>query len=1213
MSFEFSEDQKKVIEARNQNVIVSAAAGSGKTAVLVERIIRMILEEKDGKRVDIDRLLVVTFTEAAALEMRERIGKAIDDALALNPSDEHLLRQSALLYKAQISTIHSFCLNVIRNNFNVIGLDPAFRVADETELRLLSQDVLNEIFEEKYENSDEDFLGAVEYFSKGVWDDDFREFVLKIYKFSQGYPWPEEWLSNCLESYRIDSVKELEDSSWMKYLMQFASYELEEALKKSLEALELVHKPHGPVKYEEAIEEDVTNIRMLLEFTDYEGLREGLANLSFKKLSSAKDPLDADMILKKKVSNLRDQYKKMLSKDSSSGLGYFFELPLEDEVIKIQRIYPFMRLLINLVSEFAEKYEEKRLEKGIISFNDMEHFALRILYTIDENGNRVPSDTAIELRASFDEILMDEYQDCNRVQEELMCAISSETSNRYNRFMVGDVKQSIYKFRLANPELFIEKYKCYRTDDQIGQADNHYRRIDLHQNYRSRESVINTVNDLFSQIMHEDLGGVEYDENAGLVYGADYPQTDETDSIKNTSSQIMLLVKDDGSNLSKGVQEAEMIARKIKELLSGYQVTDKETKALRPLEYKDIVILVRSMGGTADGIKKVFAREGIPVSINMNSGFYETREVQNVIQFLKVIDNPRQDIPLYGALTSYFGGMTDEEIALIQGQKSEVNEKDDAGNSNYADGGVTLLYDKLLQNRDKNEKVAAFLDFLDLQRKKSAYTPIHRLISDLVYDTGYVNYVSAQAGGAQRKANISMLISKAASFESTSYKGIFHFIRYILEIKKIAMDEGEADVTDENANVVRIMTIHKSKGLEFPVCFVAETHKQFNMDDAKGILVTDMDYGPGASFVDLKLRIKNDPLMRKVINLKIKQDVLGEELRVLYVALTRAREKLIITGVIDDGITWIEKRREYEATKTEGVGMSYSDRARAKCYLDYLVPLIDEDSIFIANKQSGENAVSMGLKRIELRGAFIDSISRITADSEEYRSLRGRFDASYPYSNLQGMIQKTSVSELKKAYIDENYTEILFPETDVKKEYIPSFIRTTEDAITATDRGSAYHKVMELIDFSDKDVKSQINKFVEKQLISKAWADSVNVTKIQKVLESKIGERMAKAQKNGALYKEQPFVLGIEANRVKPDYPKEELLLLQGIIDVFFVEEDGIILLDYKTDAIKTGKELIDRYKVQLDYYQEALERIVGKKVKERILYSFALSECVME
>ena len=868
-----------------------------------------------------------------------------------------------------------------------------------------------------------------------------------------------------------------------------------------------------------------------------------------------------------------------------------------------------------------------------------------------EDGEIVPTRAAKEYRECFDEILIDEYQDSNLVQEYLLTAVSGEQDGRNNRFMVGDVKQSIYKFRLARPELFMEKYHTYTKEESGCQ------RIDLHKNFRSRGEVLEGVNTLFQKIMGQELGGIVYDEDAALYEGASYPENN------GNETEYLIFTQEEESGESVRSFEARAIAAKIRALYQNFQVTDKETGALRPVQYRDMVILLRTNSGWAEEFKETLQKEGIPAYVSLRTGYFEASEIRELLQFLHVIDNPRQDIPLYGTLKSYFGGFGEEEIAgiragvtdkKIEGKASEDKDKvaentseentvvgNDSAEAAVAANKPMALIDQLrAYEGDLKEKIADFLTILDHYRQMSVYTPIHKLLEALIYTTGYFQYVTAKPGGEQRRANVEMLLSKAVAFEQTSFYGVFHFLRYIEQLSKYEVDYGEADILDENADVVRIMSIHKSKGLEFPVCFVAGLSKKFNMQDTTGRLVTDMDLGMGVDEIDSELRIQRRMTKKNVVSLKMRLDTLAEEMRVLYVAMTRAREKLILTAVVRDGEKLREQIALYENTKAEDGRMRFTDLLNAGSFLQFVLPALS-DAQFISEGELKEQEISGECGQLLQREQFVYRITREEASEGELaqkEKLQQRMDRRYAYEGLKELVTKTSVSELKKAQMDLDFAGELFPEKEIVP-YIPAFMQE-EQGMSGADRGSAYHRVMELLDFekvleaqnqennkemnreenrskeSEKsgadtymisELERQIALMVEKELLQKPWSEAVSVKKLVIFFQSSLAQRMAKAQHLQKLKKEQPFVLGIAADRVKPQFPHEEQVLIQGIIDAFFEEGDDLILMDYKADAVKTGEELVKRYHTQMEYYTEALERIVGKKVKERIIYSFAL------
>ncbi len=1220
MAVSFTEDQQKVITLRNRNLLVSAAAGSGKTAVLVERIIRMITDKENP--VDIDRLLVVTFTNAAAAEMRERIGLAINRLLLEDGENVHLQRQASLLHNAQITTIDSFCLFVIRNNFNDIGLDPGFRVADEGELRLLKQDVLQELLEERYQKKEERFLSCVEYFTGGSNDKLLEEYIGKLYEFSMSSPWPEDWIGQCIKEYKVTDDSVLEESQWCSYLVSYIQTILRESVYDLEFALRIAERPDGPYMYGETLEKEIEMLNHVLKYHSFSGLQSAFETISFGRLPSKKDE-SVNSLCREKVQQLRKSIKKQLDEIRTSLLA----LPLGQAAGRMKEASFFVEELLQLVLDFKERLDEKKRRENLIDFHDMEHFALEILLKKTEEGEPFPSPAAMEYREFFREIFIDEYQDSNQVQELLLESISGESVGRYNRFMVGDVKQSIYKFRQACPELFMEKYNCYSTQESKRQ------RIDLHKNFRSRPQVLESVNGLFGRIMRRDLGGVEYDSAAALYQGASFPENPKDPNAYDTE-YLMIEKAEDGFSSARE-QEAAAIARKIKDLYENLQVTDTVSGDLRPVRYSDMVILLRTTSGWAEEFKGGLEKEGIPAYVASRTGYFQAVEVKTLLQFLRVIDNPLQDIPLFGTLKSYFGGFTEEEIARIRKENKAI-----------------LLYDELISYEGElKDKIQSFLNRLSRYRQKTVYTPIHKLIQEILSDTGYLDYVFACSAGEQKRANVEMLLTRAAAFENTSYYGLFHFLRYIEQLEKYEVDYGLADVLDENADVVRIMSIHKSKGLEFPVCFVAGLAKKFNMQDTSGGVIADMDMGLGVDYVDSDLRIRSSTLKKKAVALKMKHDILGEELRVLYVAMTRAKEKLILTALVpslDKFRQELEQKTEFETLREEEEKVSFSLLSGAGCSLDFVFPCLDLTVEFVGPTDILQKDVKAAVREIKRKQELFDTSvgdrELTDSDNEIMSKLSKQMSSSYPYQYLSNLFVKTTVSELKKRSIhdlpnqsietvlaaesakngalpEQIFTNSLFEEQETVP-YIPSFLRE-EETLSGTDRGSAYHKVMELLDFHEviqakkgkereAKIRSELDRFEAEGLLSARWRQSIFMPKLLDFFDSSLALRMTRAREKDMLYREQPFVLGLPASRLGKEFPEKEQVLIQGIIDVFFEEDGKIIVADYKTDVVKSPEELVTRYQVQLDYYGEALARLTGKEVVEKIIYSFALGKEIM-
>lgn len=1248
MAIAFTEKQQQVIDERNCNLLVSAAAGSGKTAVLVERIVKMICDKEHP--VDIDRLLVVTFTSAAAAEMRERVSNAINDRLASDPENEHLQRQATLLHNAQITTIDSFCLSVLRNQFHTIGLDPGFRIGDEGEVKLLQADVLAEVLEQQYASEDPEFLFAMEYFSTGNRDDAVEDIVSRLYDFAMSNPFPEEWLEQRRGDYSTPAAEEgarFEELPWVRELLEETARLVRDCAEKLREAQRICEEPDGPYFYGELLEREEEMLEKLLagyerQEVAFDEIAAGFDALKFDRLPSKKD--DSVNALKREMAKtLRTEVKETLN-----GLreAYFFQT--KEQILSHMKVCERATCaLIDLVLAFKEAYDAKKREKNLLDFDDVEHLALSVLVRRTEDGKTGPTETALEYRSFFHEIMIDEYQDSNLVQEYLLSAISGESEGRYNRFMVGDVKQSIYKFRLARPELFLEKYQQYAETERQGEKTA--KKIDLHQNFRSRREVLESTNGVFAHLMGETVGGIVYDDQAALHLGADYPEPESEG--ENDTELLLFQTGDKPDELSVKEQEAYGVAAKIKELLRTFRVTQRgpDGVSMRKVSYRDIVILLRTTSGWDEVFKRVLEEQGIPVHMTSRTGYFAAAEVQELLHFLRVLDNPLQDIPLYGAMHSWLGGFSDEEIALIR-----------------ADGKrEAYLYDALCRfpqgdavqenvRRALQKKAQDFCGMVSRYRRMAAYLSVQELLQTILRETDYLHYVAVKPDGSKRRANVEMLLVRAAAYEKSSYFGLYHFLRYMEQLEKYEVDYGEAGLLDENADVVRLMSIHKSKGLEFPVCFVCGLSKHFQTRDSSAHLVVDMDAGIGVDYVDPGLRVRGRDVRRKVVADKIRRDNLAEELRILYVAMTRAKEKLILTGTLKSAektamsLLLLRAREElllpYERflSASSFLDLVLAALAQNQCMDEFYeggaVPVESGnphylDQLFFKVRllpweESVEEALEERLARDVLNRRLLLSDEKRDTDAELMTYMSECFSYRYPHENLATLYTKTTVSELKKAGMQETEeaAAVLFEEEPVVP-YLPQFMKNDE-SVSGTQRGTAFHKVMELLDFaafykvteaSEKDglSREQAEGFLKKELermlaagkLPEEYRAAVSTEKLAAFLQSGAAARMARAALSGKLYKEQPFVLGIPANRLKEEFPESETVLVQGIIDVFFEEEDGLVVLDYKTDTVKTAGELIQRYRVQLDYYAQALEQIYGRPVKEKIIYSFKLGK----
>ncbi len=1353
MGVKWTKEQQKVIELRNRNILVSAAAGSGKTAVLVERIIQMLTDEEHP--MDVDRLLIVTFTEAAASEMKERIRSAIETALEVNPGNAHLQRQSTLIHSAQITTIHSFCLSVIREHFHLIDMDPGFRIAEEGELRLLKQDVLSELLEECYVNQEERFMELVEKLGSGKNDKKLEGMILQLYEYSRSYPQPQKWLEHCVNQYAecenyLKQEGTGEEPVFLRRALDWAQKYIEDLVELADQCIRICEEPDGPYMYAPMLEEDRIILDKLAGAADFEELYERLSDIKWKALSRKKDE-SVDSEKRTQVQDIRKQIKDLIGelgktyfyetpaellwkalsrkkdesvdsekrtqvqdirkqiKDLIGELGktYFYETPAELlldmanakgtmeilaelvnrfaimfadqkqrkhlidyndmeqfalQILTEEKEGESMEILAELVNRFAIMFADQKQRKHLIDYNDMEQFALQIL-TEEKEGELIPSQTAREYQEQFYEVMIDEYQDSNLIQEAILTSVSTVSREKYNIFMVGDVKQSIYRFRLSRPELFMEKYDSYSSEDSEMQ------KIDLHKNFRSRPEVLDGVNYIFRQIMRRDLGGIVYDEQAALYPGAEFEPVIGADGKSAYEMELLLVDAQKTGNefeLSDNNKQLEVrvIAKRIKELLRTAKVTDKASGQLRPAEYRDIVILMRSVKGWADVVSSILAEEGIPAYIGSTEGYFGTYEISVLLDYLQLLDNQRQDLPLAAVLASPFVGLNPQQLAEIRLAAKE-------GFFYKAAEGLAQRAGEEEEKEEKDSlayKLRAFYLQLTHFREMVPYTAIHELLQKIIEETGFSLYVAAMPGGERRIANVEMLVEKAAAFEGTSYKGLFNFIRYIEQLQKYDVDYGEANIADEQENTVRIMSIHKSKGLEFPIVFVAGMGKKFNTTDITGSVIihpewgvgldavrimsihkskglefpivfvagmgkkfntTDItgsviihpEWGVGLDAVDLQRRTKIPTFLKKTIQQEIKLENLGEELRVLYVALTRAKEKLILVGcpsqkqlkeVSEDGMLCQKAVR-----RADGEVLPFYTLIGANSYLHWVVPaLMGEDAPvhcrIIGRTEMEEEEEIEQRSELLARDVLEHWATGTVYDAKLREHLEVQSQYHYPYAEEQKLKLKFTVSELKKrAYLQEESGETVYEEPEVVP-LIPQFLQE-EEVLTGASRGSAYHKLLELLNYElsydENSLTAMMEELQKERKLSDEMVQSIRKADILRFLNSDSGRRMQAAAKRKQLSKEQPFVLGIDAKEIYPDIKGDERILVQGIIDVYFEEDGELVVLDYKTDNVRSAKELRDRYHAQLDYYAQALEQLLQKKVKEKIIYSFTLGE----
>ncbi|MCQ2520443.1 MAG: helicase-exonuclease AddAB subunit AddA [Lachnospiraceae bacterium] len=1173
MAITYSEDQLSVINSRDKNLLVSAAAGSGKTAVLVERIIQRIMDKENP--IDIDRILVVTFTSASAGEMKERIMEALEKKLEEEPENQRLQKQATLVHNAHIMTIDSFCLDLVKNNFHKIGVDPSFRVAANGETDLLKKDAMDNIMEAAYEKQDPEFYNLIDCYVTKDKDTSVEDSILRLFSFAMSYPKPEEWLMRQKNEYLYKNTEELMSSPLIKRLCEQLLTKVENMMPNLEKLGNLCVMPGGPTLYTEAVNEyknTVSSFAKMLSQSSFLDFSKALSEYKPSQLSRKKMNCDPDIL--ETAKNLRNLYKSQIDKLKKS---ISFSSP-EYELESLNLAGRVVSVITDLTIEFMHEFARLKKDRGIIDFSDMEHFALDImLESFEDIDQYTVTDVAREYQKLFDEVMIDEYQDSNLVQEILLAAVSHQNTDMTpNRFMVGDVKQSIYRFRLARPQIFRSKTKSFKDNPDSSQV------ISLKQNFRSRVEVIDSVNEVFYSIMNPELGGIPYTEDEALYAKAEY---EESPSDNKTELRV---IKNDGKRKRYVREEESMkLGYLIKGMIGTRMVQDKETKKLRPASYRDIVVLTAKPSNWRDNICEVFEKLAIPYHMDNVGTFYGSHEIQDVLNVLRILDNPLNDIFLFGAMTSFFGGFSDEKCARIKGEGAE--------NEYY-------LWEKLLgymERHPEDEQVKNFVDFVEEYRELSLYTPIGDLITRLVTTTGYILYVSAGSDGRQKEANVEYLIKKASDYAKTSFSGIFHFLRFVELFEKTGQDEGEVGIFDENSDTVRVMSIHKSKGLEFPICIVMGLEDTFNTNDQTAEFVTDIDTGIGAKAIDATARTKRSNIKRDLISAKIADDDLGEQIRLLYVAMTRAKEKLILLGSAKDPLEL------FDTIESKG----------NNCFLNLLIKAINKDEAssirFIT--EIPEVVLLDETEQVMAKKEARANLEATKPSPELVDSIKQAVTYEYPHKNLEKLCIKTTVSQLKMAAMEEvqGETEALFKERE-KEEYIPRFAGGQEK-VGGTDRGTAYHNVLQLIDFakepSNTEWENQISAVISLGKITAEEAGLVNKKRLFSFASSDMAKRMHIAATRGELFKEQPFVMGVPANRLGEDYPADETVLVQGVIDVFFYENDKVVVLDYKTDKVENAVELAERYQKQLDIYAEALEKLTGRSVSEKALYSFALNE----
>lgn len=1248
----WTQEQLAAITSDNCNLLVSAAAGAGKTAVLVERIIRKITDPEQP--VDIDKLLVVTFTKAAASEMRERIGAAIVRQLNQNPGSRRLHRQLTLLNRAAITTLHSFCLDVLRQYFHRLDLDPSFRVADDTEAALLRLESLEDLFEEKYAAGSTAFLNLVDAYGGDRSDTYLQEMVLKIYEFSRSNPWPGFWLKGLADNYNCPVDTPLQNHPWGRTILDWLEIELDGCLLGLSRAVRISSLPGGPAAYIDNLNDDISRISDLISSAkSWQSLYYAFQSLEFSKLNKCQDR-NVDDTLKKQVQKLRDELKKTLARIKS----IFFARPPRELIIDLHNTAPHVQALVELVGDFADGYNKAKAARSLVDFSDLEQFCLQILRSGESTpGNLIPSEVALEMQEQYAEILVDEYQDINAVQETILYLVSREGLASPNRFMVGDVKQSIYRFRLAEPALFMSKYSIYPRaagGPELG--------LDLTRNFRSRSVVIDAVNYLFRQLMTARVGEIPYDSKAELVCGAEYLSAH--DGIQSAAGPVELCIidknaagidgdhqtgevdddsadpehdhDDEPEDLNAVQREARLIAGRIREMVTGkrgnpgpeFSVLDRSAERFRPVRYRDIVVLLRATRGTANTFMDEFRLAGIPAYADLNSGYFAATEVETVISLLKIIDNPRQDIPLAAVLRSPVVGLTAADLAEVR----------------LAGKGIDF-YDALLAAADLGEtplsgRLRDFLDTLEKWRTMARRSPLSELVWHLYNETGYYAYVGGMPGGSQRQANLRALYDRARQYEATSFRGLFRFLRFIEKFRETGSDLGSARAAGENEDVVRIISIHKSKGLEFPVVFVAGLGKQFNTRELKQKVLLHKELGIGLPVVDINNCLYYPTIAHAAVARKQMMELLAEEMRILYVAVTRAREKLILVGSVKD----IEKTaaRWCQNVSHDSWALPDTDLSAGKTFMDWIGSCVsrhpdgtmlrrlanceDTPAEFITKDPSrwqikicnDTELLSPDTREDENNTEFLECVKQwqpVHGHVENYEIIDWRLNWRYPYSRAAGKPAKTSVTEMKRRFADpgKDYP-VLAAKSSIQVR--PRFMQKSH-VLSSAERGTAMHIFMQHLQFTGDLTEALLSRQLEaltaRELLTPEQAAAIDLPAIQSFVNSPLGRKMRKASE---IIRELPFTMVIPASRIYGDMASEgpEKVLVQGVIDCLYGEGDGYVLVDYKTDKISPAspEEIVNRYSGQLKIYTEAVETILGKPVLAKYLYLFDIGQAVL-
>ena len=1150
--------QNNAINAHGRNILVSAAAGSGKTAVLVERVIKKITDPDSP--VDIDKLLIVTFTNPAAAEMKFRITKSLKEILRSDPFNKNAQRQLNLMSNAKICTIDSFCISLVRENFFELGINQDFSNLDENEVSLIEDNIISDLTDEYFENEDKTFIKLIEQFNTPGNDKPFISVVKKIRRFIYAEPFPYTWAYNMLEYYNADIP--FENSVWFKYIKNETEYLLSlatQTVNNNLLLLNQIDDAKLNEKFENVFTSDLAQINTVKEALNISW--DTLVNLpvaSFVRLAPT-TKLDKDLAAEIKAN--RNTYTNIIKKEVPA----FFLCNEEEYQNSLNTLYPILQKLIEFVRECDKRLMEEKIERNAYSFSDTEHFAINLLFE-QKDGKIIKKELANRLSNEFEEILVDEYQDTNEAQDLLF----SFLSNGHNLFTVGDVKQSIYRFRLAMPNIFNSRRKSYKEYDENDLETSS--KIILDKNFRSSKGICEYVNFIFSQSMSERVGELDYGDDDKLNYGASYNEND----IPSAQINIISGVKGEDTDFIEATKIGELIKQKI---ASKEKIKDGDT--YRDIRYSDFAILFRSMKNHVDTYVEVLTDMSIPVICDNSTNLFENNEIKIILSLLRTIDNPTLDIPLLATMISPVYGFSADELAEIRNENNHKN-----------------FYFSVMNSR--NEKALKFINDIKQLKKLSVTMSVSNFIRYIIEEKGIIAFINAMGNGEQRYQNILSLITFAQKFDNGINIGLTSFIRYIDKI--IDSDKGidsKAIVTGKD-NAVTIMTIHHSKGLEFPVCILAGSARAYNTGELNDKLLLNTNYGFGLKIHNEEKMFDVQSIPYAVAKSKSSNELMSENLRVLYVAMTRAKEQFITFVSCQN----IEKKMQTVYSKLiDGKITSYSVKScRSDADVILMCALFHPDCK-ILRELAGCSlfAKPVSFKMVITISEPVENEAEITEENvcgineNILKQINDKLSYKYEYLPLSTITSKMTASSLDDS--EKGYEFI----TSSKPEFM------NKEKMTPAKRGTAMHTFMQFCSYNDakENLEKEINRLKENGFLTKEQADCLDRAKLSSFFSSSFAKRMFEADN---IYREIKVNSFIKASDIY-DVDYDDKILVQGIADCVFEENGELILVDYKTDRVKSEEELLERYKKQIAFYRYSIEKTLKMPVKEAVLYSFHLEK----